>query len=181
MARFRSRPPRPRSETRRHVARFPADIGCTRERPADWRAGPTTTRASTAGRAVSSSRSDRRSGPPTLPNYFYNNLKQIVQTTDHVAILIEMVHDARVLPIERPHAPQGVRKWMGDSVGRWEGDTFVIETTNFTNKTRFRGSTDKMKVTERLHAPRRAPAPLPVHDRRSGDLDHTVDAVSTRG
>ena len=65
-------------------------------------------------------------------------------------ILIEMVHDARMVPIGKPHAPQGVRKWMGDSVGRWEGDTFVIETTNFTNKTRFRGSTDKMKVTERL-------------------------------
>jgi len=90
------------------------------------------------------------SGPPTLPNYFYNNLKQIVQTKDHIVLLIEMVHDARMVPIGKPHAPQGVRKWMGDSVGRWEGDTFVIETTNFTNKTRFRGSTDMMKVTERL-------------------------------
>jgi hypothetical protein len=90
------------------------------------------------------------SGPPTLPNYFYNNLKQVVQTKDHVVILIEMIHDARMVPIGKPHAPSSVRKWMGDSVGRWEGDTFVIETTNFTNKTRFRGSTDKLKVTERL-------------------------------
>jgi hypothetical protein len=90
------------------------------------------------------------SGPPTLPNYFYNNLKQIVQTPDHVLIQVEMVHDARIVRMNQPHLPSTIRRWMGDSVGRWEGDTLVIETTNFTNKTRFRGSSENLKVTERL-------------------------------
>jgi hypothetical protein len=90
------------------------------------------------------------SGPPTLPNYFYNNYKQIVQTPTHVMILVEMVHDARIIRLNSPHAPPAIRQWMGDSVGRWEGDTLVVETTNFTNKTRFRGSSEHMKVVERF-------------------------------
>jgi hypothetical protein len=90
------------------------------------------------------------SGPPTLPNYFYNNNKQIVQTPDYVMILIEMVHDVRFIPLKSDHAPPSIRKWLGDSIGRWEGDTLVVETTNFTNKTRFRGSSDNMKVVERF-------------------------------
>jgi hypothetical protein len=90
------------------------------------------------------------SGPPTLPNYFYNNNKQIVQTPDYVMILIEMVHDARIIRLKGGHMPPNVRRWMGDSVGRFEGDTLVVETTNFTNKTRFRGSSENMKVIERF-------------------------------
>jgi hypothetical protein len=90
------------------------------------------------------------SGPPILPTYFYNNLHQIVQTPDSVLILTEMVHDARVVRINAPHAPPTVRKWLGDSIGRWEGDTLVVETTNFTDKTRFRGATENLKVTERF-------------------------------
>ena len=91
------------------------------------------------------------SGPPMLPTYFYNNLKQIVQTKDYVMILTEMVHDARIIPFRSTHAPPTVRKWMGDSIARWEGDTLVIETTNFNDKTRFRGSSgDHLKVTERF-------------------------------
>jgi hypothetical protein len=90
------------------------------------------------------------SGPPTLPNYFYNNNKQIVQTPDYVMILVEMVHDVRFIRLSGGHAPPTIRKWLGDSVGRWEGDTLVVETTNFTNKTRFRGSSDSMKVVERF-------------------------------
>jgi hypothetical protein len=90
------------------------------------------------------------SGPPTLPNYFYNNNKQIVQTPDYVMILIEMVHDVRFIRLNGGHAPPAIRKWLGDSVGRWEGDTLVVETTNFTNKTRFRGSSENMKVIERF-------------------------------
>src|SRR5499426_770468 len=62
------------------------------------------------------------SGPPSLPNYFYNNLKQIVQTRDTVMILNEMVHDARVIRIGGQHLPPNVRRWNGDSIGRWEGD-----------------------------------------------------------
>jgi hypothetical protein len=90
------------------------------------------------------------SGPPILPTYFYNNLHQIVQTPGHVMILTEMVHDARVVRMNAPHAPASIRKWLGDSVGRWEGDTLVVDTTNFTDKTRFRGSSDRLHVIERF-------------------------------
>jgi hypothetical protein len=90
------------------------------------------------------------SGPPTLPNYFYNNLKQIVQTRDTVILLNEMVHDARVVRMNAEHVPQTIRKWMGDSVGRWEGDTLVVDTTNFTTKTRYNGSGDQLHVVERF-------------------------------
>jgi len=71
------------------------------------------------------------SGPPALPNYFYNNLHKIVQTPDAVLILTEMVHDARVVRMNAQHLPTHIRKWMGDSVGRWDGDTLVVDTTNF--------------------------------------------------
>src|SRR5262245_25892728 len=90
------------------------------------------------------------SGPPVLPNYFYNNLHQIVQTPDSVMILTEMVHDARIVRMNAEHVPSTVRKWMGDSVGRWEGDTLVVDTTNFTDKTRFRGATQKLHIVERF-------------------------------
>jgi hypothetical protein len=90
------------------------------------------------------------SGPPILPTYFYNNLHQIVQTGDTVMILTEMVHDARIVRMNAEHLPKTIRRWMGDSVGRWEGDTLVIDTTNFTARTRFRGSSENLHVVERL-------------------------------
>ena len=90
------------------------------------------------------------SGPPML-SVLYNNFKQIVQTPTHVVILVEMVHDARIIPFKTTHAPDHIRKWMGDSIARWEGETLVVETTNFTDKTRFRGSSDKLKVVERFN------------------------------
>jgi len=90
------------------------------------------------------------SGPPTLPNYFYNNMKQIVQTKDTILILNEMVHDAREIRMNAEHLPPTVRKWMGDSVGHWDGDTLVVDTTNFTNKTRFQGSSENLHVVERF-------------------------------
>ena len=90
------------------------------------------------------------SGPPML-SVLYNNFKQIVQTPTHVVILVEMVHDARIIPFKTTHAPDNMRKWMGDSIARWEGDTLVVETTNFTDKTRFRGASEKLKVTERFN------------------------------
>jgi len=90
------------------------------------------------------------SGPPTLPNYFYNNLKQIVQTRDTILILNEMVHDARVIRMNAEHLPPTIRKWMGDSVGKWEGETLVVDTTNFTSKTQFRGSSESLHVVERF-------------------------------
>jgi hypothetical protein len=87
------------------------------------------------------------SGPPMLP-VLYNNHYQIVQSKDTVMILVEMVHDARIVRLNA--RPSGIPKWMGDSVGRWEGDTLVVETTNFTEKESFRGSTPKLKITERF-------------------------------
>jgi hypothetical protein len=90
------------------------------------------------------------SGPPALPDYFYNNLHQIVQTPDNIMILTEMVHDARIIRMNAQHLPKTIRKWMGDSVGHWEGDTLVVDTTNFTDKTRFRGATEDMRVVERF-------------------------------
>jgi hypothetical protein len=65
-------------------------------------------------------------------------------------ILTEMVHDARIIRLNSEHVPQNIRKWMGDSVGRWEGDTLVVETTNFTDKTRYRGSSENLRVVERF-------------------------------
>ena len=89
-------------------------------------------------------------GPPALPNYWYNNLKQIVQTRDSVMILNEMVHDARIIRMGGAHLPSTIRKWMGDSVGHWEGDTLVVDTTNFTDKTQFRGASEDLHVIERF-------------------------------
>src|SRR5215472_14329163 len=90
------------------------------------------------------------SGPPALPDYFYNNLHQIVQTPDAIMILTEMVHDARIVRMKAQHLPSHIRQWMGDSIGHWEGDTLVVDTTNFTNKTRFRGSGENLHVVERF-------------------------------
>ena len=61
-----------------------------------------------------------------------------------------MVHDARIIRIDGTHPPAHIKKWMGDSTGRWEGDTLVVETTNFTDKTQFRGSGENLRVTERF-------------------------------
>src|SRR5262249_43970945 len=77
-------------------------------------------------------------GPPLLSGPYNNNI-QILQTSDHVVILNEMIHDARLVPLDgRPHLPASVRSWLGDSRGRWEGSTLVVETTNFTAKTTVR-------------------------------------------
>jgi hypothetical protein len=89
------------------------------------------------------------SGPPALP-VLYNNLHQIVQTRDHLMILNEMNHDVRVVRMNSQHLPSTVRPWMGDSIGWWDGETLVVETTNFSEKTRFRGSSQNLKVTERF-------------------------------
>lgn len=89
------------------------------------------------------------SGPPMLP-VLYNNHYQIVQNRDTVMILVEMVHDARIIRLNGKPLPKHIRKWMGDSIGRWEGDTLVVETTNFTEQESFRGSTPDLKVTERF-------------------------------
>jgi hypothetical protein len=88
--------------------------------------------------------------PPMLPAG-YNNNYQILQTPEHVAILIEMIHDARIIPLDgRPHLGRKIPQWLGDSRGRWDGNTLVVETTNFTGKTNFRGSGENLRVVERF-------------------------------
>ena len=88
-------------------------------------------------------------GPPMMPPVYNQNL-QIVQTRDHVLIVTEMIHDARVVRMNAAHLPSAVRMWMGDSIGRWDGDTLVVDTTNFTGKTRWRQSGEGLHVVERF-------------------------------
>jgi len=89
-------------------------------------------------------------GPPMLPPG-YNPAYQILQGEGYVTIVIENQHEIRVIPTDgRPHAPQNVRSFLGDSVGKWEGNTLVVETTNFNDKVAFRGASENMKVIERF-------------------------------
>jgi hypothetical protein len=89
------------------------------------------------------------SGPPMLP-VLYNNNYQIVQTADNVMILVEMVHDARIIRINGTHPPASVRQWLGDSIGHWEGDTLVVDTSNFTDQPGFIWGSANLHVTERF-------------------------------
>ena len=90
-------------------------------------------------------------GPPYNGEFGYNNNLQIFQTRDTIALLVEMVNDARIVPLDRrPHLPQNVRQWRGDSRGYWDGDTLVVETRNFTQNTSFRGSGMNMFLTEKF-------------------------------
>ena len=80
----------------------------------------------------------------------YNNGFQIVQSKDAVTIWYERLHEARVIPIDgRPHLGAGVRQWLGDSRGRWEGDTLVVDVTNFSENTTFRKSSSTLRLLER--------------------------------
>jgi hypothetical protein len=89
-------------------------------------------------------------GPPMLPAS-YNNNYQIVQTSDYVMILFELNHETRVIPMDsRPHVSRNIKEWVGDSRGHWEGDTLVVETTNFNGKNPLRGSSENMRVVERF-------------------------------
>ncbi len=89
------------------------------------------------------------SGPPMLP-VLYNNNYEIVQTPDAIMILVEMVHDVRVIRMNAQHDPKAITKWLGDSIGHWEGDTLVVETVNVNPENRFRGASGNLKVTERF-------------------------------
>lgn len=95
-------------------------------------------------------------GAPKLPGGYNNNF-QIMQTPDAVVIMQEMIHEVRVIPLDgRPHLSAGVRQWVGDARGRWEGDTLIVETTNYRDEIRFHsfnccpGAGQHMKVTERF-------------------------------
>ena len=90
------------------------------------------------------------SGPPML-SANYNNGYQFVQTPGYVTILVEMVHHARIIPIDgRPRMPGAVRQWTGSSRGHWEGETLVVETANFNGKFPIRGSSEQIRLTERF-------------------------------
>ncbi len=88
-------------------------------------------------------------GPPMLPG-LYNNFKTIVQTDTHVMILAEMVHDARIIRLDSEHAPPELRRWLGDSIGWWEGDTLVVDTTNFRDRTGLYGGDENLHLVERF-------------------------------
>ena len=88
-------------------------------------------------------------GPPMNPSAYNNNV-QIFQAPGYVVLLNEMVHDSRIVRLDGDHLPQNIRQWRGDSRGYWQGDTLVVETTNFTDKTSFRGSGPTMVLRERF-------------------------------
>jgi len=92
-----------------------------------------------------------RGVPETLLPGPYNNNLQIVQTPQFVILHTEMIHEARVVPMDgRPHADAKVRQWLGDPRGRWDGDTLVVDSTNFTDRTTFRGSGAGLHLVERF-------------------------------
>ena len=91
-----------------------------------------------------------RAGPPMLPGA-YNNNYQIVQSPGYVMILVEMIHEPRIIPVDgRPHLPPHVRSLTGNPVGRWEGETLVVETTNFNDRWAFQGASENMRLIERF-------------------------------
>ena len=97
-------------------------------------------------------------GPPMLPSFYNGTIfgplttnYQIVETRDYVIIYIELNHEVRRIPLDgRPHLAANVRQWLGDSRGHWEGDTLVVDTTNFTGKTNFKGTDENLHLTERF-------------------------------
>jgi hypothetical protein len=89
-------------------------------------------------------------GPPMLPPA-YNDVLQIIQTPGYVLVIREMETAPRLIPTDgRPHVSENIRRWAGDSRGRWEGDTLLVDTTNFTDKTAFQGSSSALHVVERF-------------------------------
>ena len=88
-------------------------------------------------------------GPPALP-VIHNNLKKIVQTEQNVLIFNEMIHDARIVRIDSTHLPETVRKWLGDSIGWWEDETLVVDTTNFRDDSGLRLAGRDLHVIERF-------------------------------
>ena len=90
-------------------------------------------------------------GPPQTTGFEYNDYLQIFQAENTIAILNEMINETRIVPLDdRPHLPESVRQWLGNSRGHWAGDTLVVETRNFTDKTTFNGSGMNMRLTERF-------------------------------
>ena len=94
--------------------------------------------------------SGRNAGPPMISNGWYNNNYQFVQSRDAVVIDVEMDHDARVIHLNAKHRTDGIRPWFGDSIGHYEGDTLVVETTNIPQRQAYNGSWQNLKVTEKF-------------------------------
>jgi hypothetical protein len=123
-----------------------------------WSAAPSVERLLTTGPLAANGPEDRTPAERCLttdglpiPNPFYNNFHQIIQTEGYVAILTEMMHEVRIIPLDRrPHVGAGIRQWWGDSRGWWEGQTLVVETTNFNDKRLLRGSTQHLRLVERF-------------------------------
>ncbi len=92
----------------------------------------------------------RNGGPPMFANGFYNNSYQVVQSPNHVMIMTEMVHDARIIRLNSKHRTDDIRPYFGDSIGWWEGDTLVVETTNIAQTQAYMGSWKSLKVVERF-------------------------------
>jgi hypothetical protein len=89
-------------------------------------------------------------GPPMNPGPYNNNV-HLLQIPGYVVLLNEMIHDVRVIPLDRrPHLDENIRQWQGDSRGHWEDSTLVVETTNFARRTAFQGSSEHMRLAERF-------------------------------
>ena len=112
-----------------------------------------------------------------VPGVNDNNLLQITQAPGWVAMLHETNHHTRVIPTDgRPHISQSIRQWQGDSVGRWEGDTLVVDTTNFSGSDRqFQRVRREAASGGTLHARQRRDAHVPVHRRRSHHVGQALD------
>jgi hypothetical protein len=143
--------------------RWDGQLAARKERPADsWLDRSSYDRCITRGM------------PGAMLPGFYNHNYQIVQTKEYVAILVEMIHDTRIIPLDgRPHLSNGVGQWLGDSRGRWDGDTLVVETTNFNDKVFERGAAwgfgGNVTMTERFKRV----------DANRLDYQFTIDAPQT--
>jgi hypothetical protein len=101
---------------------------------------------------------------------WYSSNYQIFQAPGYVVVLQELIHEPRIIPLDsRPHLPQGTTQWLGDSRGRWEGDTLVVETTNFDPRTNFQGSRDSLRLVERYR----------LRDANNLDYEFTIDDPKT--
>src|ERR1700676_363707 len=135
--------------------------------PADGRVPPLTAEAQKAAAARAAARRRPAAGPedrdlaercilwptagPPMLSSAYNNNYQILQTPGYVVIFIEMIHDVRIIPLDgRPHLASNIRQWLGDPRGHWEGNTLVVDSTNFTAKNPFRGSDRNLHLIERF-------------------------------
>ena len=105
---------------------------------------------------------------------------QILQTPQHLVLFLEAIHETRIIPLDgRPHLPETMRQWAGDSRGRWEGNSLVVETTNFSPQSRFMGAAENLRVVERFTRVSRRHARLRNHARGSDDVDKTVDRADS--